>query len=60
MTIVLMLLLKELLALVAASTQDLLGQETQDLLASILMRKGLESASCLGLVQKDPGTMIRK
>ena len=41
----------ELLALVAASAQDLLGQETQDLLASILMRKGLESASCLGLVQ---------
>ena len=60
MTIVLVLLLKELLALVAASTQDLLGQETQDLLASILIRKGLESSSCLGLVQKDPGTMIRK
>ena len=51
MTIVLVLLLKELLALVAASTQDLL--------ASILIRKGLESSSCLGLVQKDPGTMIR-
>ena len=31
----------ELLALVAASAQDLLGQETQDLLASILIRKCL-------------------
>lgn len=35
----------ELLALVAASAQDLLGQETQDLLASILI---VRKCLCLG------------